>query len=96
MNGPDASKSAEEILAAVSESLYKFSAGAEQSDDITMLAVKFERKQAGTTLTAHLTGDLNVKTSPQLESELTKQHVNPSVREIIRLAGFLQVIHIED
>ena len=39
----DETKSAEEILSAVHESLEKFSANAEQSDDITMLAVKFER-----------------------------------------------------
>lgn len=85
-----------------------------------------------------LVGDLNVKTSPELETELTKSiggvkklildfaeveyissaglrvllamekamrrqsgqmtllHVNPAVKEIIRLAGFLQVMHIED
>lgn len=39
----DKSKSAEEILTEVSKSLENFSADAEQSDDITMLAVKFER-----------------------------------------------------
>lgn len=33
-----------EILSAVHESLQKFSGAAEQSDDITMLAVKFERR----------------------------------------------------
>ena len=37
--------SSEEILSEVYESLEKFSADAEQSDDITMLAVKFERSQ---------------------------------------------------
>ncbi|MBO4400575.1 MAG: STAS domain-containing protein [Selenomonadaceae bacterium] len=96
------------------------------------------KEQAGEMLTAKINGDLNVKTSPQLEEELTKslggvkelvldfagveyissaglrvllglekamrrqqgsmtlRHVNPAVREIIRLAGFLQVMHIED
>ena len=39
----DKAKSAEEILTVVSNSLEKFSGDAEQSDDITMLAVKFER-----------------------------------------------------
>ena len=39
----DETKSAEEILLAVHKSLEKFSANAEQSDDITMLVVKFER-----------------------------------------------------
>lgn len=37
--------SAEEILSAVHESLQKFSGDAEQSDDITMLAVQFERRK---------------------------------------------------
>ena len=37
------SDSAEKILSAVHKSLQKFSGGAEQSDDITMLAVTFER-----------------------------------------------------
>ena len=36
--------SVKEILSAVHESLQKFSGAAEQSDDITMLAVKFERR----------------------------------------------------
>lgn len=91
----------------------------------------------GEVLTVHLSGDLNVKTSPYLEEELTKSldgvkelildfggveyissaglrvllamektmrrqngkmkllHVNSAVKEIIRLAGFLQVMHIE-
>ena len=39
----DKAKSAEEILTVVSKSLEKFSGDAEQSDDITMLAVKIER-----------------------------------------------------
>ena len=39
----DKAKSAEEILTVVSKSLEKFSGDAEQSDDITMLAIKFER-----------------------------------------------------
>ena len=39
----DKMKSAEEILTVVSKSLENFSGDAEQSDDITMLAVKFER-----------------------------------------------------
>ena len=37
--------SVKEILSAVHESLQKFSANAEQADDITMLAVKFERSK---------------------------------------------------
>ena len=101
-----------------------------------MLQIKKETE--GEVLTAHLVGDLNVKTSPILEEDLTKSiggvkklildfseveyissaglrvllameksmrrqggqmtllHVNPAVKEIIRLAGFLQVMHIED
>ena len=39
----DESKSTEEILTQISKSLQNFSGEAEQSDDITMLAVKFER-----------------------------------------------------
>ena len=39
----DRVNSAEEILTVVNDSLKKFSANAEQSDDITMLAIKFER-----------------------------------------------------
>ncbi len=42
LDGLKETASAKEILAAVYDSLEKFSAGAEQSDDITMLAVKFE------------------------------------------------------
>ena len=43
LNELDENASSEEILSAVRESLQKFSGEAEQSDDITMLAVKFER-----------------------------------------------------
>ncbi len=100
--------------------------------------LKINKETAGDVLTVHIVGDLNIKTSPQLEEELTKsidgvkklildftdveyissaglrvllatekamrrqggsmtlQHVNSAVKEIIRLAGFLQVMHIED
>lgn len=44
LNGLAETASAKEILAEVSNSLEKYSAGAEQSDDITMLALKFERR----------------------------------------------------
>ncbi len=43
LNGIDNTKSAKEILVAVRESIQKFSNDVEQADDITMLAVKFER-----------------------------------------------------
>ena len=100
--------------------------------------LQITKEEVGDSLTVHIKGDLNVKTSPILEEELTKsisgvkelvldfaeveyissaglrvllamektmrrqqgkmklQHVNPAVKEIIRLAGFLQVMHIED
>ena len=100
--------------------------------------LQITKEAVGEMLTVHIKGDLNVKTSPYLEEELTKsiggvkelvldfaeveyissaglrvllamektmrrqqgkmklQHVNPAVKEIIRLAGFLQVMHIED
>lgn len=100
--------------------------------------LQITKKLEGDVLTVHIIGDLNVKTSPYLEEELTKSidgvkklvldftnveyissaglrvllgmekamrrqsgsmtllHVNPAVKEIIRLAGFLQVMHIED
>lgn len=96
------------------------------------------KELAGETLTVKITGDLNVKTSPQLEEDLTNslggvkelildftgveyissaglrallalekamrrqsgsmkmRKVNLAVKEIIRLAGFLQVMTIED
>lgn len=100
--------------------------------------LKINKETVGDVLTVHIVGDLNIKTSPQLEEELTNsiggvkkllldftdveyissaglrvllgmekamrrqggsmtlQHVNSAVKEIIRLAGFLQVMHIED
>lgn len=100
--------------------------------------LQISKELAGDSLTIHLIGDLNIKTSSYLEEELTKSiggvkklvldfagveyissaglrvllamektmrrqqgsmtllHVNPAVKEIIRLAGFLQVMHIED
>ena len=100
--------------------------------------LQINKESEGDLLTVHISGDLNIKTSPQLEDELTKsiggvkklildfsnveyissaglrvllsteknmrrqggsmilRHVNPAVKEIIRLAGFLQVMHIED
>ena len=100
-----------------------------------VLGLQINKETIGEILTVHLSGDLNVKTSPYLEEELTKSidgvkelildfagveyissagllamekimrrqngkmkllHVNPAVTEIIRLAGFLQVMHIED
>lgn len=103
-----------------------------------VLGLQINKEIAGEVLTVHLSGDLNVKTSPYLEEELTKSidgvkelildfgdveyissaglrvllamektmrrqngkmkllHVNPAVKEIIRLAGFLQVMNIED
>lgn len=99
--------------------------------------LQINKERVGEVLTVHLSGNLNVKTSPYLEEELTKSlsgvkellldfggveyissaglrvlltmektmrrqngkmkllHVNPAVKEIIRLAGFLQVMHIE-
>lgn len=95
------------------------------------------KELSGETLTVHIKGDLNVKTSPNLEAELkavsgvkelvldfadveyisssglrvllvmektmrrqgakmTLRHVNAAIKEIIRLAGFLQVMRIED
>lgn len=45
LNARAETASTEEILSAVRESLQKFSVDAEQSDDITMLAVTFERRQ---------------------------------------------------
>ena len=100
--------------------------------------LQIDKEKTGEMLTVRLNGDLNVKTSPYLEEELTKslvdvkelildfagveyissaglrvllamektmrrqngqmklRNVNPAVKEIIRLAGFLQVMHIED
>lgn len=100
--------------------------------------LQINKETAGDVITAHLSGDLNIKTSPYLEEELTKsisgmkklildfseveyissaglrvllamektmrsqqgsmtlRNVNPAVKEIIRLAGFLQVMHIEE
>jgi len=102
------------------------------------LDLQITKETVGDSLIVHINGDLNVKTSPYLEEELTKsvsglkellldftnveyissaglrvllateksmrrqggkmklQHVNAAVKEIIRLAGFLQVMHIED
>lgn len=45
LNGIDNKKTAEEILQEVYKSLQKFTKDVEQSDDITMLAVKFERSK---------------------------------------------------
>lgn len=100
--------------------------------------LQINKNLEGDLLTVQISGDLNIKTSPLLEEELTKSiggvkklvldftgveyissaglrvllaleksmrrqqgsmtllHVNPAVKEIIRLAGFLQVMHIED
>ena len=103
-----------------------------------VLGLQLTKETSGEMLTVHIKGDLNVKTSPILEEELTKsvsgvkklvldfagveyisssglrvllameknmrrqqgsmiiRHVNPAVKEIIQLAGFLQLMHIED
>lgn len=100
--------------------------------------LQITKEAVGEMLTIHITGDLNVKTSPIFEDELTKsvggvkelildfagveyissaglrvllatektmrrqqgkmklRHVNPAVKEIIRLAGFLQIMNIEN
>lgn len=100
--------------------------------------LQIEKSLSAEILTVNLKGDLNVKTSPQLEENLEKsldgvkelilnfsevnyissaglrvllameknmrkiggkmklQHVNAAIKEIIRLAGFLQVMNIED
>ena len=44
LNEREKNSSAKKILEDIHESLQKFSAGADQSDDITILAVKFERR----------------------------------------------------
>ena len=36
------------------------------------------------------------KTMRRQQGSMVLRHVNPAVKEIIRLAGFLQVMHIED
>ena len=103
-----------------------------------VLDLQINKETAGDTLTVHIKGDLNVKTLPYLEDELTKsissvknlildfanveyissaglrvllameksmrrqqgsmtlRNVNSAVKEIIRLAGFLQVMRIEE
>ena len=103
-----------------------------------VLGLNLTKEKSGEMLTVHIKGDLNVKTSPALEEELTTsiggvkklvldfagveyisssglrvllameknmrrqqgsmiiRHVNPAVKEIIQLAGFLQIMHIED
>ena len=103
-----------------------------------IVGLQLKKELAGDVLNMKLLGDLNVKTSPYLEEELTNSlagvkklildfagveyissaglrvllaaeksmrrqsgqmkliHVNPAVKEIIRLAGFLQVMRIED
>lgn len=103
-----------------------------------VLGLQVNKETIGDSLIVHIKGDLNVKTSPILEDELTKsisgvkelvlnfadveyissaglrvllalektmrrqsgkmtlRNVNPAVKEIIRLAGFLQVMHIEN
>lgn len=100
--------------------------------------LQIEKNLSEEILTVNIKGDLNVKTSPQLEENLTKslngvkelilnfsevnyissaglrvllameknmrkvggkmklQHVNAAIKEIIRLAGFLQIMIIED
>ena len=100
--------------------------------------LKITKEMSGESLTVHISGDLNIKTAPIMETELTKsisdvkelvldftdveyissaglrvllamekamrrqqgsmilRNVNPAVKEIIRLAGFLQVMHIEN
>ena len=102
------------------------------------IGLQINKETVGDSLIVHITGDLNVKTSPILEDELAKsisgvkelifdfanveyissaglrvllamektmrrqsgkmtlRNVNAAVEEIIRLAGFLQVMHIED
>lgn len=102
------------------------------------LDLQITKETVDDSLIVHIKGDLNVKTSPYLEDELTKSvggvknlvldfagveyissaglrvllamektmrrqqgamslhNVNPAVKEIIRLAGFLQVMHIEN
>lgn len=100
--------------------------------------LQITKELSGDSLTVHISGDLNIKTAPALETELIKaisgvkklildftnveyissaglrvllamekamrrqqgsmilRNVNPAVKEIIRLAGFLQIMHIED
>lgn len=100
--------------------------------------LQITKEQAGEVLNVKIKGDLNVKTSPELKTELTNSldgvkelnldfteveyissaglrvllsmekhmrrvggkmkllHVNSAVKEIIRLAGFIQVMTIED
>lgn len=100
--------------------------------------LQINKEITGEMLTVHLIGELNVKTSSELEEELTKsivgikklvlnfaeveyissaglrvllamekairrqqgsmtlRNVNPAVKEIIRLAGFLQIMRIEE
>ena len=102
------------------------------------LGLQISKELTGEIFTVKLVGELNVKTSPTLESEIknsldgvkelildfsevkyisssglrvllamekamrrqggkmTLLHVNSDVKEIIKLAGFLQVMHIED
>ena len=100
--------------------------------------LQINKETTGEILTVHLIGELNVKTSSELEEDLTKsivgikklvlnfaeveyissaglrvllamekamrrqqgsmtlRNVNPAVKEIIRLAGFLQIMRIEE
>ena len=87
-----------DIVSTVTEAVHRFTMGAEQSDDLTMLAVRYMPRQFESILTETITLKNNVSDVPRLcsflDSVYAKMNIEPSLAKKLRLAVEEAVVNV--
>ena len=87
-----------DIVSTVTEAVHRFAMGAEQSDDLTMLAVRYMPRQFESILTETITLKNNVSDVPRLcsfqDSVYAKMNIEPSLAKKLRLAVEEAVVNV--
>ena len=87
-----------DIVSTVTEAVHRFAMGAEQSDDLTMLAVHYMPRQFESILTETITLKNNVSDVPRLcsfqDSVYAKMNIEPSLAKKLRLAVEEAVVNV--
>ena len=87
-----------DIVSTVTEAVHRFAMGAEQSDDLTMLAVRYMPRQFESIQTETITLKNNVSDVPRLcsfqDSVYAKMNIEPSLAKKLRLAVEEAVVNV--
>ena len=87
-----------DIVSTVTEAVHRFAMGAEQSDDLTMLAVHYMPRQFESIQTESITLKNNVSDVPRLcsfqDSVYAKMNIEPSLAKKLRLAVEEAVVNV--